>query len=247
VVIDETAASRWWPGEDPIGQRIRFAGEDAPWYTVVGVVGSVTYDGPGEFWPTYYHSHNETAESMPFLALSTYLMVRTSADQDRALPAIRQIVRDLNPNLAIAGSYSMEEVLDQAVAEPRFLMSVLSAFAAVALALGALGIYGVMAYSVALRSGEIGIRRALGAGGPGVVAMVLRQSLFLTGLGVLIGLGGGMAGTRVLGAFLHEVSPTDPFTFVAVGSGVCLVAALAALVPARRASEVDPLEALRVE
>ncbi len=247
VVIDETTANRWWPGENPIGQRVRFAGEDAPWYTVVGVVQSVTYDGPGELWPTYYHSHNEAAESMPFLALSSYLMVRSTSDEDRVLPAIRQIVRDLNPNLAIAGSYSMEEVLDQAVAEPRFLVSVLSAFALVALALGAIGIYGVMAYAVALRSGEIGIRRALGAGAPAVVAMVLRQSLLLTGFGVLIGLGGGLVGTRVLGTFLHEVSPTDPFTFLAVGSGVCLVAALAALVPARRASGVDPLEALRVD
>jgi predicted permease len=247
VVIDETAAVRWWPGEDPVGQRIAFAGEDAPWYSVVGVVGSVTYDGPGEFWPTFYHSHNEAAESMPFLALSSYLMVRTSGDPERVIPAVRRVVNNLNPSLAIAGSYTMDDVLDQAVAQPRFLMSVLSVFAVVALVLGAIGIYGVMAYSVALRAGEIGIRRALGAGGVTVVAMVLRQSLTLTGLGVLIGLGGGLAGTRVLGAFLHEVSPSDPLTFVAVGSGVCLVAILAALVPAKRASGVDPLEALRVE
>jgi ABC-type antimicrobial peptide transport system permease subunit len=174
-------------------------------------------------------------------------MVRTSGDPERILPAIRQIVDGLNPNLAIAGSYTMAEVLDQAVAEPRFLMSVLSVFAAVALALGAIGIYGVMAYAVALRSGEIGIRRALGAGGLSVVAMVLRQSLMLTGLGVVIGLGGGLAGTRLLGSFLHDVSPTDPLTFIVVGSGVCFVAVLAALLPAKRASGVDPLEALRVE
>jgi predicted permease len=247
VVIDEAAAERWWPGEDPIGQRITFAGEDAPWYSVVGVVSGVTYDGPGELWPTYYHSHNEAAETMPFLSLSSYLMVRTSGDPARTFPAIRRIVDGLNPSLAIAGTYTMDEVLDQAVAEPRFIMSVLSVFALVALALGAIGIYGVMAYAVALRSGEIGIRRALGAGGASVVAMVLRQSLTLTGFGVLIGLGGGLVGTRLLAAFLHEVSPSDPLTFLAVGSAVCIVAVLAALVPAKRASGVDPLEALRVE
>ncbi len=247
VVVDEIAANRWWPGEDPIGQRIRFAGEDAPWYTVVGVVASVTYDGPGELWPTYYHSHHEAAESMPFHALSSYLMVRTSAEAGRVLPAIRQIVGDLNPSLAVAGSFTMDEVMDQAVAEPRFLMSVLSVFASVALALGAIGIYGVMAYAVALRSGEIGVRRALGAGRGAVVAMVIRQSIFLSGIGVLMGLGAALAGARVFGAFLHEVSPTDPLTFIAVGSGICLVAVLAALAPARRASGVDPLEALRVE
>jgi ABC-type antimicrobial peptide transport system permease subunit len=104
-----------------------------------------------------------------------------------------------------------------------------------------------MAYAVALRSGEIGIRRALGAGSATVVAMVLRQSLILTGLGVLIGLVGGFAGTRLLAAFLHEVSPTDPLTFLAVGAGVCLIAILAALGPAKRASGVDPLDALKVE
>ncbi|MGD2122812.1 MAG: ABC transporter permease [Gemmatimonadota bacterium] len=247
VVVDEAAAERWWPGEDPIGQRVTFAGEDAPWYSVVGVVENVTYDGPGEPWPTYYHSHNEATETMPFRALSSYLMVRTSGEPERLLPAIRQIVDDLNPSLAIAGSYSMEEVLDRAVAQPRFLMSVLSVFAVVALALSAIGIYGVMAYFVVLRSGEIGIRRALGAGDVSVVAMVLRQSLVLTGLGVSIGLVSALAWTRVLEAFLHDVSPTDPLTFLAVGSGVCVVAVLAAMVPARKASGVDPLEALKVE
>jgi len=247
LVVDQAAADRWWPGEEPIGQRVRLGNEDSPWNTVVGVVENVTYDGPGEFWPTIYSSHNGTVAGAGFLTLSSYLTVRTVGDPALALPAIRQTVRRLNPNLAIAGTFTMDEVMDRAVAEPRFLMSVLSVFAAVALILGAIGIYGVMAYGVALRSGEIGIRRALGAGSVTVVSMVLRQSLVLTGLGVLLGLGGALAGTRVLGAFLHEVSPTDPVTFLAVGLGVCLVAILAAVVPAKRASGLDPLDALRTE
>jgi len=247
AVVDEVAATRWWPGEDPLGQRIRFGGDQVPWYTIVGVVENVTYDGPGELWPTYYHSHTEAAGSMRFLARSSYLTVRTSGDPKAVLPAVREIVKEMDPRLAIAGSFTMEEVLAQAVAEPLFLMTVLSAFAVVALALGAIGIYGVLAYAVALRSGEIGIRRALGAGGGAVVTMVLRQSLLLAGIGVLLGLAGALAGGGALASFLHEVSPTDPLTFLVVAVGVVFLAALAALVPARRASGVDPLEALRVE
>jgi len=247
VVIDEAAAERWWPGEDPLGQRIRLGNEDTPWSSVVGIVGNITFDGPGELWPHFYHAHNGTARTHPFLTLSTYLTVRTAGNPSDVLGSVRQVVYDLNPNLAIAGSYTMEEVMAEAVARPRFIMSILSVFACVALILGAIGIYGVMSYGVALRAGEIGIRRALGAGSGEVVGMVLRQSLVLTGLGALIGLGGAFAGTRTLAGFLHEVSPTDPLTFLAVAVGICVVALLATLVPARRASGVDPLEALRAE
>ncbi len=213
----------------------------------MGVVGNVTFDGPGEVWPHFYHSHNGTAVEFSFLTLSTYLTVRTTGDAAGVIPAIREIVRGLDPGLAIAGNFTMDEVMDQAVARPRFLMSVLSVFAAVALILGAIGIYGVMSYGVALRAGEIGIRRALGAGRGGVVRMVLRQSLVLTGLGVLLGLSGAFAATRTLSGFLHDVSPTDPLTFIVVALGISFVALIAAFLPARRASGVDPLEALRVE
>jgi putative ABC transport system permease protein len=247
TVIDEEAASRWWPGEDPIGQRIRFGSEGADWYTVVGIAENITFDGPGEVWSHFYHSHNGTASSHPFLTRSTYLTVRTSRDPSSVVPGIREIVRGLDPSLAIAGTYTMEEVMDQAVAEPRFMTSILSVFAAMAVLLGAIGVYGVMSYSVALRAGEIGVRRALGAGGGEVVGMILRQSLRLTGLGVLLGLLASLAGTRVLTGFLHEISPTDPFTFLSVAAGIGLIACLAAFQPALRASGVDPLDALRVE
>ena len=126
-------------------------------------------------------------------------------------------------------------------------MSVLSLFAGVALVLGAIGIYGVLAYGVALRAGEIGIRRALGAQGGDMVLMILKQGLFLTGGGLVLGIVAALAGTRILSSFLHGVTPTDPLTFGAVAVGILLVAALASYFPARRASGVDPLEALRVE
>jgi ABC-type antimicrobial peptide transport system permease subunit len=207
----------------------------------------VTYDGPGEFWPTYYHSHNQTAETMPFLARSTYLMVRTAENPARTLPAIRQITAELDPTLAIASTYTQDEVLGEAVARPRFIMSILTFFAAVALLLGTIGIYGVISYGVALRAGEIGIRRALGADAPAVVGMVLGQGFFLSALGVMLGLAGAWGGTRIMVGFLHAVSPTDPITFLSVGLGVLAIALFAAFLPARRAGGVDPLEALRVE
>ena len=247
IVIDQAFADRWFQGEDPVGKRVKMGDEDSPWSTVVGVVGSVTYDGPGDFWPTHYMSHNRTAEGAGFLTRSSYLMVRTTGSPDQSLPAIREIVRDLDPTLAMAGSYTMDEVLDQAVARPRFIMSVLSVFALVALILGAIGIYGVMSYGVALRAGEIGIRRALGAEDREVVSMILREGLTLTVMGLALGLGGALVGTRIIRGFLHEVSPTDPMTFLAVAVGIVLVAFLASYLPARRASGVDPLEALRVE
>lgn len=247
VVIDEAAAARWWPNEDPIGQRVGSGQEDSAWSTVVGIVGNITFDGPGRVWPHIYHSHNGTVQTAPFLTLSSYLTVRTDREVSTALTGIREIVGELDPSLAIAGSFSAEEVMDQAVARPRFIMSILSVFAAVALILGAIGIYGVMSYSVALRAGEIGIRRALGAGGWGVVGMILGQSVRLTSLGVILGIGASLGSTRVLVGFLHDVSPTDPRTFLAVALGVFLVAILAAVGPARRASGVDPLDALRLE
>ena len=247
VVIDEAAADRWWPDENPIGQLVRAGNEDAPWNEVVGVVGNVTFDGPGEVWPHFYHSHNGTAVSHPFLTRSNYLTVRSTQEASGVLAGVRGIVQRLDPKLAIAGSFTMDEVLDQAVAAPRFIMSILSVFAFVALALGAIGIYGVLSYGVALRAGEIGIRRALGAAGGEVVGMVIRQSLVLAGIGVLVGLAGAFAGTRAMGSFLHGVSPTDPATFLAVTAGVFVVALAAALVPARRASGVSPLDALRAE
>ena len=247
AVIDEAAAERWWPGEDPVGQRIRFASDEAPWFTVVGVVGNITYDGPGEVWPTYYHSHNQTVSFAEFMTRSSYLTARTTGDAARLLPAIRQITSELDPNLAIAGSFTQEEVLAEAVVRPRFIMSLLSLFAAVALSLGAIGIYGVMSYGVALRAGELGIRRALGAGSHTVVGMVLKQGFLLAALGVVLGLGGAVALTRIMVGFLHEVSPTDPVIYLLVAAGVVAVALLAAFVPARRAGGVDPLDALRVE
>lgn len=245
VVVDEAAAERWWPGEDPVHQRVRFGGEGTPWYTVVGVVGNVTFDAPGEFWPHVFISQNRTASHDG--AYSTYLTVRTVGNPAAAGTGIRRVVRELDPQLAIARSFTMDEILDRAVARPRFLMTLLSVFAGVALFLGAIGIYGVVAYAVALRSWEIGLRRALGAPDGEVMVMVLGQGLRLAVTGLGLGLVGALVTARVLTGLLHDVSPTDPLTFALVAGCVALVALAAAYAPARRASRMDPLEALRAE
>jgi predicted permease len=245
ALVDEAAASRYWPGEDPVGKRIGFGNqEEDGWIEIVGVVGSVTYDGPGLEFPTLYNPANQTPH---FAVRSRYLVLRSAGDPGTVVEGLRSVVRTLDPRQAIASTYTMEEIQGQALARPRFILTLFGVFAGVALVLGAVGIYGVISYGVALRAGEIGIRRALGAEESTVLGMVLRQGLGLTMVGLVLGLGGALMGTRVLTGFLHEVRPNDPLTFFAVSAVVLAVAFLAAFFPARRASGVDPLEALRVE
>ncbi|MCK5650235.1 MAG: ABC transporter permease [Gemmatimonadetes bacterium] len=244
AVIDEEAARQYWPDEDPIGKRVSWNPAESEYETIVGVVRNVTFDGPGKIFPTLY---NPKQREPHFAVRSGYLVVRTSGNAGDALGPIRGIVRELDPSQAVASAYTMEEIKASAVARPRFILSLLGVFAAVALLLGAIGIYGVMSHGVAQRVDEIGIRRALGAEGKEVVHMVVRQGMELTGLGIAIGLVAAFFATRLLAAFLHEVSATDPWTFGAVAVGVVGVALLASWVPARRASRIDPMEALRVE
>ena len=210
----------------------------------MGVVGAVTYDGPGMEFPTIYNPANQSPE---FALRSRYLVLRTAGDPGAVVEGVRGVVRTLDPGQAIASTYTMDEIQGRSLARPRFIMTLLGVFAGVALVLGAIGIYGVISYGVALRASEIGIRRALGAEEWEVMGMILKQGLGLTGAGLVLGLVGAVAATRVLTGFLHEVSPTDPLTFLGVAGVILIVAALAAYFPARRASGVIPLEALRLE
>jgi hypothetical protein len=245
ALVDQVAAERYWPGDDPIGQRIPGGGnEDDPPAEIVGVVGSVTYDGPGVEFPTLYFPSNRAPH---FAIRSRYLVLRTVGDPGAAVGPIRDLVRALDPGQALAGTLTMEEIQGQALARPRFIMTLLGVFSGVALALGAIGIYGVISYGVALRAGEIGIRRALGAEEAEVMTMVLKEGLGLTGAGLVLGFAGAVAVTRILTGFLHEVSPSDPMTYLLVGAGVVLVALAATWLPARRAGGMDPLEALRAQ
>jgi putative ABC transport system permease protein len=246
VLLNETAAQRYFPGEDPIGRRIllgwtptegRHAGGE-----VVGIVGDVRQLGPGEdFLPEVYLPHAQ----VPQVGMSVVL--RAAADPLALAGAIRAEVRAVDPNLPISSLRTLDQVVSRAVAQPRFYMLLLSIFAVVALVLAAIGIFGVMAYMVAQRTREIGIRIALGAEPSAVRHMVVGRALRLTIGGVVIGGLGALALTRVLESLLYGVSTTDPLTFVAVGILLSGVALLASYLPARRATHVDPMIALRAE
>jgi putative ABC transport system permease protein len=173
------------------------------------------------------------------------LVLRTGTDPMRLVPAVRREVQALDPDLPIFNARTMEQVVGESVSQPRFYMLLLSIFAATALALAAIGIFGVMSYTVAQRTREIGIRMALGAAPRNVLGMMVGGAVVLALGGVLMGLLGAMAGTRLLAALLFGVGPTDPATLVSVAATLTVVALAASYLPARRAVRVDPIVALR--
>ena len=247
VVVDQRLASQYWPGQDPIGEEIRFAATDGPWHTVVGIVGNVRYDGLDEENPTFYFAYKQWPEIVHFMLGSMSLVVRTAGDPNATAGPVRDLVRSLDPNLVIRRMMTMDEIVSSTVARPRFMMTTLAIFAAVALILGMIGVYGVISHGVAQRTHEIGIRIALGAGAGEVLTMVIRQGMLIVAIGAILGLAAAFATTRLMTGLLHEVSPTDPWTYAIVSITVVAVALLASYVPARRASRVDPIVALRVE
>ena len=247
VVISRVIADKLWPNGDAIGQRVTM-NEKPPqtWLTVVGVVGDVVQSdvknaaGPAMYLPI------EQTNSRFFISHLTFA-ARHSSTTAAIAPAVRQIVRDADKNLAVGVVSTMSERISATTRQPRFQSRVLLTFSIVALLLAVIGIYGVLAYGVSQRQHEIGVRIALGANAGEVVQMIVRRTLLLAVPGVLIGLGAAMAVTRVLGKFLFQVTPTDPLTFTTVAALLTIVALAAALVPARRASRVDPMTALRSE
>ncbi len=248
VNVDEELARRYWPDEDPIGKRIRFLATDGPWATVVGVVGNVRFFGLGENYPMYYPSYEQTvAWTGGFFARTMSVIVRTHGDPLTVAGPIREMVRATDPGLPIVWMRTMDDIASASVARPRFVMTLMGVFAGVALLLGAIGVYGVISHGVTQRTNEIGIRMALGAGSGAVQGMVVRRGLVLALGGVLVGLAAAVAATRLLTGFLFNVSPTDRGTFAAVVGIILGVVAVASYLPARRASRVDPLVALRME
>ncbi|HEY4838489.1 MAG TPA: ABC transporter permease [Candidatus Acidoferrales bacterium] len=242
-VINETFARKFFPNENPIGHRIEFAAADDPtWRTIVGVVGDTPQTGIAtEILPEVYVS----AEQLP--DPGTSLVLRTDGDPMTLAPAVREIVASLDKNVPLYEVERLDDSLASQVASQRFNMALLAGFAVLALLLSAIGIYGVMAYAVGQRTHEIGIRLALGAVPGNVLRMILFQGAKLAVLGVGLGLGAGIALTRLLSSMLFEVKPTDPLTFAA-GALILFAAALAACwIPARRATKVSPLVALRYE
>ncbi|HEY9402037.1 MAG TPA: ABC transporter permease [Pyrinomonadaceae bacterium] len=245
AIISETMARKYFPGEDPLGKRITFSdpqGPDVQWLNVVGVVGDVRQQGLDEEpYAQVYRSYRQS----PRRGLT--VVARTAGPPLAILEVFRSQVRALDRQQPLYNARTAEQVLDQALARPRFNMLLISILAAVAMILATVGIYGVISYMVTQRTHEIGIRMALGARPLDVFRMVLRQGLLIAVLGVASGLVAAFALTRLLASLLYDVRSTDVVTFAAVSVLLTAVVLLACYIPARRATKVDPMVALRYE
>jgi len=240
VVVNEQFAREAWPGQDPIGRRLKFDPSDTAWTRVVGLVADVRHFGPASPpRPEVYQPDSQ--RSFPFMAF----VVRTEADPASVIPSLRRTAAELDPTLPLAGLKTMDEHLQRSLARPRFLSTLVTAFGALAVTLALVGIYAMMAWSVSERRQEFAIRLALGARGSSVMQMVLRRALGLAGAGILAGLLAARAASGVLTGMLFDVRPTDPAAFAATAAIVAVVAVAACCVPARRAIRVDPVTLLR--
>jgi putative ABC transport system permease protein len=252
ALINQTAARRLWPGQNPIGARVHTGADNEPWRTIVGVVGDVYQYGldSQKTMQLYYPYEQDAAYDMTFLLRSDSMNVGqtpSSANPVTLGSAVRQAVFAVDKDQPVSSIEPLDQVLADSIAARRFSMSLLALFACGALALAAVGIYGVISYSVTQRTNEFGIRLALGAQAQDVLVLVVRQSMLLIALGTGIGLAASFAITHLLSSMLFGVSATDLPTFAAVSLLLIAVALLACFVPARRATKVDPIVALRWE
>jgi predicted permease len=239
AMVNRTLVRRAWPDHNPIGQHINILNKDRE---IVGVVGDVRHnDLNSEPRPEMYVPYSQEPPS------GADFVVESSGDPGQAVAAARAAVWAANPDLPITGVRTVEQVLVESIAPERLNSFLVGIFAALALLLAAAGIYGVLSYSVTRQTREIGIRMALGAKSGEVMGLVLGQALRLVGAGLVIGLAGAFALTRVLAGFLYGITPTDLWTFAGVSAFLAAVALAAAYLPARRATRVDPMEALRYE
>ncbi|HZS07632.1 MAG TPA: ABC transporter permease [Blastocatellia bacterium] len=248
MIINEAMARRYFPNEDPVGRRLQTGdpNPNSPWETIVGVVGNVKYTGlDAEETPTMYVPY--TTPGWVSWSRTMYLVVRTTGEPLALAPLVRREVQALDRDLPVADLRAMEQVIYQSITEPRFRTLLTGLFAAVALLLATVGIYGVISYVVAERTHEIGIRMALGARGPDVLRLVVGQGMKLALSGVAIGLAASFLLTRLMKGLLFGVSAADPVTFITVALLLAIIALLACWIPARRATRVDPLVALRYE
>ncbi|HEX7238001.1 MAG TPA: ABC transporter permease, partial [Gammaproteobacteria bacterium] len=244
AVINQTMAGIHWPDQDPLGQRFTMGALDRM-FTVVGVVGDIRQNGLDvPALPEVYVPLDQAAA--PFLGPSN-LVVRADGDPLALAAAVRAAVWEVDPNQPVSDVRSMSQVLDFELANRNTQLTLIGAFAVLALVLAGVGLYGVLSYTVSQRTNEIGLRMALGAAERVVVGSVLRSALATALLGIGIGLVAAFALTRTIASFLYQTSPTDPATAAAVAGVLLVIAGLAAFVPARRAASVNPMTALRAE
>ncbi|HKQ75252.1 MAG TPA: ABC transporter permease, partial [Blastocatellia bacterium] len=242
VIINETMASRFWPNEEALGKRIRFGGPNGPWSEIVGVAANVKHDGLHlADGPHCYAPHLQAP--LPFLAIS----IRSQTDQTALLASVRQAVKKIDPNLPLIEPLTMKDRMERVLTTRRLTLALFSLFAVVALALAAIGLYGVMSYGVAQRTHELGVRIALGATSRDTIKLIVGQGMRLVGLGLALGVCGALAVSRLMANQLFGVGPRDPLTFIVIALLLTFVALLACWIPARRAAKVDPMVAFRCE
>ena len=245
IVVNETMAHHLWPGEDAIGKRIQWGGwKGADWLTIVGIVADVKISS--------LESENAPAVYMPIFQIprarpNAVYLVRTAVDPASLTSALRREITAVDAELPVYDVRTMKQIVAESVSQRRFSMLLIAVFAAAALILTAIGLYGVVSYSVSQWTHEIGIRMALGAQASDVLKMILRQGMALTLAGLAVGLIAAFAVTRLMSTLLFGVSATDPPTFVSVSLLLIIIALLACYIPARRATKIDPMIALRYE
>ncbi|MPY88906.1 MAG: FtsX-like permease family protein [Luteitalea sp.] len=253
AVVNETFAKTFWPGLNPIGQRLRHCcGDEDPWSRVIDVAKDVKQNGVDQkTWSELYilveQYADARARNTQYLPLTMNVVLRTTLPPTALSPTIERVVTDVDPTVPIVRLRNMDAVFAESISRPTLLAQLVGAFAGLALLLAAIGTYGVLAYMVAERRREIGIRLALGADRSTVLADVMKRGLQLTIVGIVIGLAGAFGLNRLMASLLFGVQPTDPTTLVAVTLTITLVAAVACWLPAWRASRLDPNAVLRAE
>jgi putative ABC transport system permease protein len=242
AIINDTMARTFFAGTNPLGQRIALNGEKDKWMEIVGVTADVKQFGlEMENRPNFYQPYRQ--KDVSFMTLA----IRTTVEPASLIAALRSRVLEVDHFTAITRVRTLDELVSESIAQPRFYLILLGLFATIALLLAALGIYGLMAYAVSQRTHEIGIRLALGAGAKRIFSLVVGQGMMLIVIGVVLGLGGALALTRLLTDLLFGVSATDPVVFLVIALTLVGVALAACVVPARRATRIDPMIALRHE
>ncbi len=250
IVVNRTLARQAWPGEDPVGQRVLLGGGsvDSVWRTVVGIVGDVRHRGLStEPRPEMYLPYAQFPAGTGSVTPSVSIVLRAAGDPEALVPSLAATVRGVDPDIPLSSVQTMEQAMGSWAAERRLVMLLVTGFALVALTLGAVGIYGVMAHLVGQREREIGIRMALGAVPDQILRLVVSQSAWLVAGGIAAGTAAALAAGRLLAGLLFHIRPTDPLTFVGTALILVVVAAAATVAPALRAVRTDPAHALRSE
>ena len=243
-LVNQTMAQKLWPGEDPLGKRIRNSMDDETWITVVGVVGDVKHNGLDQ--PTEWMLYRPYAQSPPWIT-GLSIVVKSAVEPAALIQAVREATREVDADVPVFQAQTVRQILSESVAQQSLTMVLLALFGIASLALAGLGVFGVLSFSVSQRVNEIGVRRALGARGRDVLGLVLKEGMMLALVGLALGVGGAWGVTRLMSGLLFGVSTTDGVTYLVVSGVVVGVAFIACYLPSRRASRVDPMVVLRYE